>query len=315
MFEGTNLEKNLKVIGARVLMMTGFLTDFCIEATVRSANDRGYIPVTIADACATQNEELQETALKRIQANFGPVADTGEILGLIGDHTAQRSPAQPRTFNIAEIGPKLASGISMNDIVDWKGYMKPEETALLVVDPLEGFIRTMEDTDTSDNTETGKAACANIKNLISSCRNKSISIFWAGYSGGQEPGSPYLPKGCGKFFTGENDTDFIGELGDLVSGEDVILGKSGWSAFEGTALESGLCVRGIKNLIVCGFLTDLGVESTVRNAADRGYFTIIATDACAALTPELHEQALLRFDRLIGPILETESLVQFMDQL
>ena len=49
MFEGSSLDKYLKNLGAGTLIVTGVLTDFCVEATVRTACDRGYLAVTVSD--------------------------------------------------------------------------------------------------------------------------------------------------------------------------------------------------------------------------------------------------------------------------
>jgi hypothetical protein len=42
---------------------------------------------------------------------------------------------------------------------------------------------------------------------------------------------------------------------------------------------------------------------------------VVAGDACATSSPEDHELALARFDRLIGPVLDTRELVELIEGL
>jgi nicotinamidase-related amidase len=112
------------------------------------------------------------------------------------------------------------------------------------------------------------------------------------------------------FLGGTWDTEIYDDLKPFIRDDEILIEKPGWSAFEATPLERYLNLLGIRTLIVCGFLTDFCVEATARSASDRGYCTIVASDACAASSREDHEMALARFDRLIGPVVPTASLVE-----
>lgn len=71
--------------------------------------------------------------------------------------------------------------------------------------------------------------------------------------------------------------------------DDLVLDKQTLSPFNGTAVDQYLRNMGIENLIVAGVLTNGAVETTARNAGDRGFNAIVVEDACAALSPEDHE--------------------------
>jgi nicotinamidase-related amidase len=43
--------------------VTGFLTDQCVDITLRDAADRGFYPICIADACATYSQARHDGAL------------------------------------------------------------------------------------------------------------------------------------------------------------------------------------------------------------------------------------------------------------
>jgi nicotinamidase-related amidase len=68
--------------------------------------------------------------------------------------------------------------------------------------------------------------------------------------------------------------------------------KEGYSAFQGTGLSRWLKARGILDLVVAGVMTDLCVESTVREAFEKGFRVFVAQDACASKDKALHNAAL-----------------------
>jgi nicotinamidase-related amidase len=49
---------------------------------------------------------------------------------------------------------------------------------------------------------------------------------------------------------------------------------------------------GIENLLVCGVTTEVCVNTTVREANDRGYRCVVLADGCASYFPEFHEMGL-----------------------
>jgi len=62
-FNSTNIEYLLRNIGIETLVVTGFLTDQCVDITVRDAADRGFYPICVADACATHSQARHDNAL------------------------------------------------------------------------------------------------------------------------------------------------------------------------------------------------------------------------------------------------------------
>ena len=86
---------------------------------------------------------------------------------------------------------------------------------------------------------------------------------------------------------GEPGHDIIAELYP-ATGEPVI-DKPGKGAFYQTDLDLMLRNRGIDTLFVCGVTTEVCVNTTVREANDRGYRCIVLSDCCASYFPEFHE--------------------------
>jgi nicotinamidase-related amidase len=70
-------------------------------------------------------------------------------------------------------------------------------------------------------------------------------------------------------------------------GEQVIT-KTGASGFTASPLERVLWNLGARELVVCGVATNYCVESTFRDASDRGLDCVLVDDACAATSMDIH---------------------------
>ena len=89
---------------------------------------------------------------------------------------------------------------------------------------------------------------------------------------------------------GEAGHDIIPELYPLDS--EIVIDKPGKGAFYATELGDVLRKYGIENLLVCGVTTEVCVNTTVREANDRGYRCVVISDGCASYFPEFHEMGL-----------------------
>jgi biuret amidohydrolase len=89
---------------------------------------------------------------------------------------------------------------------------------------------------------------------------------------------------------GEPGHDIIPEL--YPAENEPVIDKPGKGAFYQTDLDLMLRNRGIDTLLVCGVTTEVCVNTTVREANDRGYRCIALADCCASYFPEFHEMGL-----------------------
>jgi nicotinamidase-related amidase len=78
------------------------------------------------------------------------------------------------------------------------------------------------------------------------------------------------------------------EFPDALPPEDLVITKRQWGAFYGTELDLQLRRRGVRCIVLGGISTNIGVESTARDAAERGYGLVIPEDLCASTTSEMH---------------------------
>lgn len=78
-FNSTNIEYLLRNMDIATLVVTGFLTDQCIDHTIRDAADRGFYPICVADACATHSQTRHDNALEAF-SGYCRTMTTAEIL-------------------------------------------------------------------------------------------------------------------------------------------------------------------------------------------------------------------------------------------
>src|SRR5689334_2201248 len=107
-----------------------------------------------------------------------------------------------------------------------------------------------------------------------------------------ERGAPSLrigdPGPMGRILIrGEPGHDIIPALYPLPT--EIVIDKPGKGAFYATSLDEILQKHAIANLLVCGVTTEVCVNTTVREANDRGYRCVVLADGCASYFPQFHE--------------------------
>lgn len=110
-----------------------------------------------------------------------------------------------------------------------------------------------------------------------------------------ERGAPSLrigdPGPMGRILIrGEAGHDIVDTL--YPQAGEVVIDKPGKGAFYATAFGDVLKQHGIENLLVCGVTTEVCVNTTVREANDRGYRCVVLGDCCGSYFPEFHEMGL-----------------------
>jgi nicotinamidase-related amidase len=87
-----------------------------------------------------------------------------------------------------------------------------------------------------------------------------------------------------------------------VGERDVIIEKRNWGAFYGTDLDLQLRRRGIRTLVLGGVATNMGVESTARDAWERNYNLVFAEDAISSMAEEMHNFSITTIFPLMGRV-------------
>jgi nicotinamidase-related amidase len=185
--------------------------------------------------------------------------------------------------------------------------MPNEKLALLVVD-----MQKESKYGIDGMTEAVEAAAR----AIESCRERSIDIIYTRHIGradkrGLINGDVLDDQGRPVYYRSDADTHEV--LDDLAphSG-DVVIDKYRWSGFHETPLDLILRTAKIDNLIVCGFVTDCCVLTTVFDAFARNYGITLVKDACAATSSGAHKSAVLNMANWVYEIeiIDADQLVR-----
>lgn len=91
---------------------------------------------------------------------------------------------------------------------------------------------------------------------------------------------------------------------------ELIVRKTTVGAFASSSIDATLRSCGVKQLYVCGVSTNMCVDTTAREAADRGYVVTLIEDACGAAKPAFHEAAIVTFRRLFGRVIGADDALK-----
>jgi nicotinamidase-related amidase len=159
------------------------------------------------------------------------------------------------------------------------------KTALILVDLQEGIVnlpilapRSGQDVVAASKALAGKFRAAAAPVVL-------VNVAWAVDGGDalkQEVDRP-IPHPPGGL-----SANFSKIVESLAEPGDIRVTKHQWGAFYGTDLDVQLRRRGISTVVVGGIATNMGVESTARQAHENGYEIVIAEDACTGLGAEMH---------------------------
>jgi nicotinamidase-related amidase len=82
-FYGTELETLLRSLDAVHVVMAGVCTNYCVRSTVHDAAFRDFLPVVLSDCATSYTPEEHNQSLKDIEAGFGWVKTSDELISLL----------------------------------------------------------------------------------------------------------------------------------------------------------------------------------------------------------------------------------------
>jgi len=205
----------------------------------------------------------------------------------------------------------------------------PSRFALIVIDMQRDFVEPGGfGAALGNNVELLKAIVPNLRTLITGFRSLNIPVIHTreGHVSDLSDCPPAkLTRGKGSMrigdpgpmgrilVRGETGHDIIPELAP-IDGE-VVIDKPGKGSFYATPLEGILKSKGITHLAITGVTTEVCVQTTMREANDRGYECILIEDCTESYFPEFKKSTLDMVRAQGGIVGWTTSSGQLLDAL
>jgi len=181
-----------------------------------------------------------------------------------------------------------------------KEILNPGKTALLVWDVQNMLVQNIFNPDTF---------MTNTKRVISLAKELKIPVIFSKITPlpqkFESPTRKYFLKK--RSFSMNQSPDGF-ELAIDPTGDDLVMPKNTASIFIGTNFEQLMRNAGLTTVIITGIATEFGVESSGRDASNRGFFPVIITDAVSSYNQEAHYRSLENLKNMII-LLKTEELI------
>ncbi len=184
-------------------------------------------------------------------------------------------------------------------------------TALVLVDLINDLIHPdgAMPTCAAEVQRRGVLAAANRALELARARGWPTILVTVGFRAGY----PELPahasllgraRELGALRLGQWGTEFHADL--AVEPDDPVLVKHRLSPFHGTALATLLGAAGIERLLLGGVSTAWALQAAAREAHDRDFQVVLVEDACAAASPQEHDQSIAQLSRLASVVRAAE---------
>jgi len=83
-FVSTHIDYVLRNLGVKQIVISGLITDQCVESAIRDACDLGYLVTQVTDACLTYTQDRHDHSLKTIKGYCRQVT-TAELVAELAD--------------------------------------------------------------------------------------------------------------------------------------------------------------------------------------------------------------------------------------
>jgi len=181
-----------------------------------------------------------------------------------------------------------------------KAILNPDTTVLLIWDVQKRLVA---------NIFNAESFLDKTKRVISSAKENNVQVIFSKIT----PLSGKFESPVRKYFF-KNMKSYVNQVPNGLdleiepTGEDIVIPKNTASMFIGTNFEMLLRNAGITTIILTGIATEFGVESTARDAYNRGFFPVIITDAVSSSDQDAHNRSLENIKKM-AILLTTDELI------
>jgi nicotinamidase-related amidase len=187
----------------------------------------------------------------------------------------------------------------------FREIVEPDHSCLVVWDVQNGL---------ADRIFKKEEFMTNLKNLLEKLRGRVPIVYtlitpmhgdftssWSYFSMMRRFGVDDINKLPSFMATGSKER----EIPEMVQPKhtDIVLEKSTASIFIGTNFESMMRNRNITTIIFTGIATEMGIESSARDASNRGFYPVVVSDCVSSLDKDAHERSLKTMAKLF--VIET----------
>ncbi len=173
-------------------------------------------------------------------------------------------------------------------------------TALIVIDLQKGIVAIPTATPASE-------VIKNARSLAEAFRKHGLPVVLVNVVAGA-PGRTEQPRMSG---FPEGWSELVPELNQQPG--DYLVTKKTWGAFYNTDLEAYLRERNVTQVVVAGISTCMGVESTARQAHERGFNVTLAIDAMTDRNADAHLNSVTRIFPRLGETGTTQEILEMLE--
>jgi len=199
----------------------------------------------------------------------------------------------------------------------------PDRAALLVVDAQRGFT-SHESTFAERGMDMSMAieALPRVHALIETARRADLPVAFTRTvrraDGKDAPGevfdilpAAYQEYGEATLRAGTSDVEYA--EGIEPEPDEYEVTKQFENAFHGTRLATYLRTENVDTLFICGFVSNVCVESTVRGAHERGFNVVLVEDCCGSYDEEMHKSLVHNVEYIYGVTAREEHVTDLLD--
>ncbi len=152
----------------------------------------------------------------------------------------------------------------------------------------------------------------NTRRLLETWRELGARVIYVTL-GCELPDFSDAPLSTRTFFKATNNTvgtrehEIIDEIKPKAG--ELVINKRTQGAFASSGIETVLRSLGVETIVVTGVSTNNCVETTAREASDRGFGVVMVSDATGTCSEEMQSTTMKGFSRLWGRVASTEEVI------